>query len=265
VKIHSTAIIDPGARLGDRVEVGAYSTIGRDVLIGDGCVVQSHVVVEGSVTMGTNNRIGHGSVIGGLPQDLSFEEGTLSSVTMGDDNVLREHCTVNRGTAPDSATVLGNGNYLMAGAHLGHNSRVGNNVIIANDCLLGGYVQVDDRAFIGGGTGLHQYVQVGRLVMTQGHSSLSKDVPPFLIVANLNLTVGLNVVGMRRAGMTAADREDVKRAFKLLYRSGLNVGQALKEAEMSDFGANGREFFDFVAKARKRGIVAYRRTPGAED
>lgn len=262
MKIHPTAIIDSAARLGDDVEVGAYSIIGPEVVIGDGSVVQSHVVLEGAVTVGINNRIGHGSVIGGFPQDLAFNDRTRSGVTIGDDNVLREHCTINRGTAANSTTFLGNGNYLMAGAHLGHNSRVGNNVIIANDCLLGGYVQIDDRAFIGGGTGLHQYLQVGRLVMTQGHASLSKDVPPFLIVGGLNLAAGLNVVGMRRAGFTAAERDDVKRAFKLLYRSGLNVAQALEQAATSDFGVNGREFFEFVAKARKRGIVGYRGADG---
>ncbi|MFN2477374.1 MAG: acyl-ACP--UDP-N-acetylglucosamine O-acyltransferase [Chthoniobacterales bacterium] len=262
MKIHPTAVIDGDARLGESVEVGPYSIIAPDVVIGDGSIVQSHVVLEGSVTIGTNNRIGHGSIVGGLPQDLSFKEGTQSGVTIGDNNVLREHCTINRGTAADTATVLGHDNYLMAGVHLGHNCRVGDNVIIANDCLLGGYVQIDDRSFIGGGTGLHQHLQVGRLVMTQGHASLSKDVPPFLIVADLNLAVGLNVVGMRRAGMTAAERDDVKRAFKLLYRSGLNIAQALEQAATSNLGVNGREFFDFVAKARKRGIVAHR---GADD
>lgn len=265
MKIHGTAIVEPGAVLGEEVEIGPYSIIGSEVIIGDGSIVESHVVVEGSVRIGRNNRIGHGSVIGGLPQDLGFRHGTRSGVTIGDDNVLREHCTINRGTAADSTTVLGDGNYLMAGVHLGHNCFVGNNVIIANDCLLGGYVQVDDRAFIGGGTGLHQSLKVGRLVMTQGHASLSKDVPPFLIVASLNLAVGLNVVGMRRAGLTAPEREDVKRAFKLLYRSGLNVAQALQEAATSDFGANGREFFDFVARARKRGIVAYRGAAAIKD
>lgn len=262
MKIHPTAIVDPRAQLAESVEVGPYSIIGPEVVVGDGSVVQSHVVIEGFVTIGTNNRIGHGSVIGGFPQDIAFKESTRSGVTIGNDNVLREHCTIHRGTAAESMTVLGSANYLMAGAHLGHNSHVGDNVIIANDCLLGGYVQVEDRAFIGGGTGLHQHLHVGRLAMTQGHASLSKDVPPFLIVGGLNLAVALNVVGLRRAGFTAAERDDVKRAFKLLYRSGLNVAQALEQAATSDFGVHGREFFDFVAKARKRGIVAYR---GAAD
>ena len=265
MKIHPTALVEEGATLGNNVEIGAFAVIGAQVVIGDDCVIQSHVVLEGAVKIGAQNVIGPGTVIGGLPQDLGFKSATRSEVRIGHRNVLREHCTVHRGTAEGSATVLGDDNYLMAGAHVGHNCRIGNRVIIANNCLLGGYVEVEDRAFLGGGTTFHQNMRVGRLVITQGSSAFSKDIPPFLLAAERNVAFGINVLGLRRAGLSAAERDDVKRAFKLLYRSGLNVRQALERAAESEFGPIGREFFAFVADARKRGIVPYRYGSEASD
>ena len=265
MKIHPSAVVSDRAVLGENVEVGPFSIIGPDVVIGDASVVQSHVVLEGTVRIGSHNVIGHGSIIGGPPQDLGFKTGTNSSVTIGDRNVIREHCTIHRGTTEGSSTTLGDGNFLMVGVHIGHNCRIANGVIIANNCLLAGYVEIDDRAFIGGGTTFHQFMHVGRLVMAQGSSAFGKDIPPFLLAAERNFVFGMNVLGMRRAGFTAAERDDVKRAFKLLYRSGLNTRQALQEAAATEFGALGREFFEFVAKAGKRGILPYRHAGDADD
>ena len=258
MKVHSTAIVDDGARIGSDVEIGPYSVVGDEAVIGNGTVLQSHVVIEGAVQIGTKNVIGHGAVIGGAPQDLGFAPGTQSGVQIGNGNIIREHCTIHRGTVAGSVTVIGDSNFLMAGVHIGHNSRVGNDIIIANNCLLGGYVQIDDRAFIGGGTTFHQNTHVGRLVMAQGRSGFSKDIPPFLLVAGRNVAIGVNVLGLRRAGFTAAERDEIKRAFKLVYRTGFNIRQALAEAAASDFGESAREFFGFVAQAKKRGIVPYR-------
>ncbi len=210
------------------------------------------------VHLGENNRFGPGTVIGGWPQDLSFQPSTHSRVEIGRNNVFREHCTIHRGTAEGSATTIGNDNFLMAGAHVGHNCRIGDGVIIANNCLLAGYVQIDDRAFLGGGSTFHQFMRVGRLVMVQGSSAFGKDIPPFLLAAERNYVFGLNVLGLRRAGFKAEEREEIKRAFKLLYRSGLNLQQALAQAAATEFGPVGREFFEFVAQAKKRGIVPYR-------
>ena len=257
MKIHPTALVDPEATLASDVEVGPYSVIGGNVTIGAGTVIQSHVVLEGEVVLGQNNVIGHGSIIGGPPQDLGFKPDTRSLVVLGDNNVVREHCTIHRGTTEGSSTTIGDGNFLMAGVHVGHNCRIGNNVIIANNCLLGGYVEMDDRAFIGGGTVFHQNTHVGRLVMAQGRSGFGKDLPPFLLAGERNLAYGVNMLGLRRAGFTGAERDEIKRAFKLLYRSGLNVRQALEQAAATEFGPNGREFFAFVANAKKRGIVPY--------
>jgi UDP-N-acetylglucosamine acyltransferase len=263
VTIHSTAIVDPGAQIGGGVEIGPYSVIGPEVKIGEGTVIQSHVVIEGDVTIGTKNFVGHGAIIGTFPQDLSFSPERRTKIDIGDENIIREHCTIHRGTAEGSATKIGDKNFLMVGAHVGHNCEIGNNVIIANNCLLGGHVRVDDSAFLGGGCVFHQHMHVGRLALAQGGSAFSKDIPPFVIAAERNNVFGLNVIGLRRAGFSAKERDEIKAAFKLIYASGLNISAALEKASAMNVGDAAREFFDFVAKAKKRGICPYKR--GADE
>jgi UDP-N-acetylglucosamine acyltransferase len=258
-KIHPTAIVDPGARIGAGVEIGPFSIIGPQVTIRDRTMVQSHVVIEGEVEIGTGNFIGHGAVIGTPPQDISFSPERKTKVEIGNSNVIREYCTIHRGTAEGSATKIGDKNFLMTGAHVGHNCLVGNNVIIANNCLLAGYVYVDDGAFLGGGSTFHQFMHIGRLVMVQGSSAFGKDLPPFVIAAERNCVFGLNVVGLRRAGFDQKARHEINAAFKLVYLSGLNITQALEEAATKKFGAPAREFLDFVANAKTRGICPLKR------
>jgi UDP-N-acetylglucosamine acyltransferase len=259
LKIHPTAILDPHARIGADVEIGPFSTIGPEVMIGDNTIVQSHVVIEGEVTIGTGNFIGHGAVIGAPPQDVSFSPERKARVEIGNENVIREYCTIHRGSPEGSATKIGDNNFLMTAAHLGHNCAISNNVIIANNCLLGGHVRVDDGAFLGGGGVFHQHMRIGRLALTQGASGFSKDIPPFVIAAEINYVFGVNVIGLRRAGFSGQDRDEIKAAFKLLYTSGLNISQALKKATAMEFGAPAREFFAFVAAAGKRGICPLKR------
>jgi UDP-N-acetylglucosamine acyltransferase len=265
VKTHPTAIVDPGAQMGADVEIGPFAVIGSQVKIGDRTVVQSHAVIEGEVAIGAGNFIGHGAVIGAPPQDLSYSPDRKTKVEIGNDNVIREYCTIHRGSAEGSPTKIGDKNFLMAGAHVGHNCEIGNNVIIANNCLLGGHVRVDDGAFLGGGGVFHQHMRVGRLALTQGASGFSKDIPPFVIAAEINFVFGLNMVGLRRAGFSAQDRSEIKAAFKLLYTSGLNIGQAIEKAAMMKLGAAPREFFNFVANAKKRGICPYHHHEGHEN
>ncbi len=253
-------MIETGAQLGEAVEIGSYVCIGPEVEIGARTVVQSHAVIEGKVRLGTDNQVGHGAVVGGLPQDLSFKPGTSSGVEIGNGNVIREHVTIHRGTAEDSATRLGDNNFLMAGAHLGHNCTIGSKVVIANHCLLGGYVTVEDSVFLGGGCVFHQFMRIGRLAITQGWSAFGKDIPPFCLAARRNLVFGLNVVGLRRAGFSAAERLELKRAFQLLYGSGLNVSQALARADELEWTASAQTFFQFVREAKRRGICAAART-----
>lgn len=256
--IHPTALVDPGAKIGNDVAIGPYSVVGANVSIGAESTIQSHVVLEGDVTIGERNLIGHGAIIGAPPQDVSFLPERKTRVEIGDDNVVREYCTIHRGTAEGTATILGNKNFLMVGAHIGHNCEIGNNVVIANNCLFAGYVRVDDQAFIGGGSTFHQHMRVGRLVMVQGSSAFGKDLPPFTLAAERNSVMGLNVIGLKRNGFSLQDRNEIKAAFKLIYLSGLNTSQALAKATTTKVGAAAREFLDFVAEAKKRGLCPYR-------
>src|SRR3954469_15485294 len=258
-KIHPTAVVSPDAKIAEGAEIGPFSIVGPDVTICEKTVVQSHVVIEGEVAIGRENFIGHGAVIGVPPQDISFSRDRRTRVEIGDNNIIREYCTIHRGSADSSATRIGDKSFLMSGAHVGHNCLIGNNVIIANNCLLGGYVRVDDGAFLGGGSTFHQFMRIGRLVMVQGSSGFGKDLPPFTIAAERNYVFGLNIVGMRRARFSANDRSEIKEAFKLVYLSGLNTSQALEKAQTMTFGAPAREFLDFVASAKKRGICPFRR------
>jgi UDP-N-acetylglucosamine acyltransferase len=258
-KIHPTAIVDPNAKLGADVRIGPFSIVGPEVTIGEKTIVQSHVVIEAEVAIGRGNFIGHGAIIGVAPQDVSFSPERKTKVEIGDDNIIREYCTIHRGSPDGSATKIGDRNLLMAGAHIGHNCVIGNNIIVANNCLLGGYVRVDDGAFLGGGSTFHQFMRIGRLVMVQGSSAFGKDLPPFVIAAERNSVFGLNTVGMRRAGLGVKDRDEIKEAFKLIYLSGLNTSQALEKAKMMTFGAPAREFLNFVANSKKRGICPSKR------
>lgn len=254
--IHPTAIIHPSARLAEDVEIGPYVCIEGAATIGPGCVIESHAVLSGNVTLGKNNRIGHGAIIGAWPQDLSFDPARSSGVVIGDGNTIRELCTIHRATAEGGATRIGDHNFLMAGAHLAHEVTIGNHNIIANNALLGGHVRLADRVFIGGGCVFHQFMRIGRLAICQGMSGFGKDIPPFTLAAERNTVAGLNVIGLRRAGFNAAQRNEIKEAFNLLYKSGLNTAQALAAAREREWGENAREFFDFVAQAKKRGICA---------
>src|SRR6266496_317050 len=258
-KIHPSAIVDSSAQISADVEIGPFSMIGPQAVIGDKTIVQSHVVIESEVAIGNGNFIGHGVIIGASPQDVLYSPERKTRVEIGNDNIIREYCTIHRGTAEGSATKIGDKNFLMAGAHIGHNCEIGTNVIIANNCLLGGYVHVDDGAFLGGASTFHQFMRIGRLVMVQGSSAFGKDLPPFVIAAERNSVFGLNIVGMRRAGLSATDRDEIKEAFKLVYLTGLNTSQALDKAARMTFGAPAREFLDFVATSKKRGICPLKR------
>jgi UDP-N-acetylglucosamine acyltransferase len=258
MKIHPTAIVDPGAQIGGGSEIGPYSVIGAQAKIGNDTIVQSHVVIEGDGGIGEKNFIGHGAIIGGAPQDLGYSPERKTRIEIGDENVIREYCTIHRGSPEGSATKIGDNNFLMVGVHVGHNCEIGNGVIIANNCLLAGHVIVDDQAFLGGGSTFHQHMHVGRLVMVQGSSAFGKDLPPFTMAAERNSIFGINSIGLKRAGFSLKDRDEIKAAFKLLYTSSLNISQALEKASSMKLGAPAREFFDFVANAKKRGICPYK-------
>lgn len=254
--IHPTAVVEPGARLGNEVEIGPFCYVQSEAEIGDGCVLQSHVSVLSHTTLGRRCRVHAGAVLGGLPQDSGFK-GDISYARIGDDCVLREGVTVNRGTQPESATVIGNGCMLMATVHCAHNVKLGNHVTVANCTGFAGYVTVGDRAFISGMITVHQFVNIGCLAMVGLSAVLSKDLPPFCTArpALANAVGGLNVIGMRRAGISPESRAAVKHAFKVLYGSGLNVTQALAVLEKGPQGPEVSELLAFIRNS-KRGICA---------
>jgi UDP-N-acetylglucosamine acyltransferase len=255
--IHPTAVIDPRAEIATGVTIGPYALIAGGARIGAGCIIHSHAVIGSHVVIDTGNIIGHHAVIGGDPQDFAFRPEIQSHVIIGRDNRIREAATIHRGTTEGSATIVGNGCFLMGGVHLAHNVRLGDGVVIANHALLGGYVQVEDKVFIGGGCVFHQFIRIGKLAICQGASAFSKNIPPYIIAAERNGAAGLNIVGLRRAGMAPALRAEIKVAFDLLYRSGKNVSQALAAAGETAWPPEAQAFWDFIAASGKRGLVDF--------
>jgi UDP-N-acetylglucosamine acyltransferase len=252
--IHPTAIIHPQAKLGANVRIGAYAVIDAEVELGAGCVVGPQVYLTGVTKIGAGNIFHAGCVIGAAPQDLKYQDEP-TRVVIGDNNVFREHVTVNRATKPEDATVVGSSNFIMAGAHVGHNCMVGSHVIIANGALLGGHVTVQDRAFVSGNCLVHQFTRVGTLTIMQGGAGISKDLPPFTIATGVNGICGLNTVGLRRAGFTAEQRLELKALYHALFRSGKNFRAAVAEAQEKFTSPAAKIMLDFVAAA-KRGVCA---------
>ena len=230
-KIHETAVIYPGARLGRDVEVGPYSVIGENVFVGDGTKIGSHVVIEGWTTIGKECQIHHGACVGNAPQDLKFK-GEKTFVYIGDNTVIREFVTINRATGEGEETRIGSNCLLMGTVHIAHNCVVGNNVVISNHAGLAGHVTVEDRAIISGLTGVHQFVKIGRNAMVGGASKVVQDVPPFVIADGRPARVcGLNSVGIARAGLSEDVRKNLKRAYRMLYRSGMKLSDAIVAME----------------------------------
>jgi UDP-N-acetylglucosamine acyltransferase len=253
--IHPTAIVHPKAEIAENVSVGPYSIIGEKVTIGDGCRIESSVLIDGETTLGKNNRIFHGAAIGSLCQDLKYR-GERTFVRIGNGNTIREFVTMNSATGEGESTVVGDGTLIMAYVHIAHNCVIGDNVVLANAVNLAGHVRVHDFAAIGGLTPVHQFVEIGQYAFIGGGSRIPQDVPPFLKVAgNPTRVWGLNTVGLARRGYTAEQRGLLKKAYVILYRSGLNVTQALEriDAELPRTEEIAM-FVDFI-RSSKRGII----------
>jgi|YelNatPaOPRAMG01_1025707.scaffolds.fasta_scaffold09524_2 UDP-N-acetylglucosamine acyltransferase len=246
--IHPTAIVSPKAELDSSVEVGPYAIIDDHVRIGAGTRVMARAYLTGHTTIGRDNQIHIGAVLGHEPQDLKFDRSCRSFLTIGDGNTFREYVTVHRGTAPDSATVIGNHCLLMANAHVGHNCVIGDRVIMANAVLLAGHVRVADRAFLSGGVVVHQFILIGRVAMLSGLSRISMDVPPFTTIAERNEVHGLNAVGLKRAGISAEAIRELKQLYRLIYRSDLSMPAALAQADAFTT-PEAREFVEFIRQS----------------
>lgn len=263
MKIHPTAIIEPGAKLGPDCEIGPGAIIGKDVTLGARCVVQAHAVFTGTVVAGDDNFFGYGVVIGAAPQDFAWKPEFRTAVRIGNGNTLREYVTIHTGAKDGTETVIGDKNFLMVGCHAGHNVRIGNRTVIANNCLLAGYVEIHDNAVLGGGTVFHQFMRVGRFAMVRGGTRFGKDIPPFTTADRDNYLSGLNVVGLRRNGFSAEVRAELSRAYKLVFRSGYNISQALEAAHQQKWGAEAKELFDFISQS-KRGVSSAMQRKGGD-
>ncbi len=250
--IHPTAIIHPKAKLDSTVQIGPYVVIDEDVEIGPNCVIGPHVYITGLTKIGAHNQFHAGCVIGDAPQDLKYK-GEPTRLRIGDHNVFREHFTVHRSNKVEDETIIGSHNYLMQHSHLAHNCVIGDHVILAGGALLAGHVEVQDSAFISGNCLLHQFVRVGTLALMQGGSAISKDLPPFTVAQRGNEICGLNIIGLRRAGIASEQRLELKQLYRLLFREGKNMRAAVEEGQAKFSSAPAKVMLDFVA-ASKRGV-----------
>lgn len=253
--VHATAVIDPQAEIDPSAEIGPYVVIDGPARIGPATSIASFVLIKGNTEIGAGCRIYSNAVIGEVPQDRGFQGG-VSFCRIGNETILREGVTVHRGTLPGSVTQIGNQCFLMANAHVGHNCVVEDGVNMANGCLLAGYVHVGARAFLSGNSAVHQFVRIGELVMIGGLTKITQDVPPFFMADDRGTCFGINAVGMKRAGFSSADRTDARRVFRLLYRSGLGLRQAIDSIAASVETEIGRRLLAFLQAESRRGISA---------
>lgn len=252
-RIAPTARVHPDAIIGAGVEIGEFAIVEQDVTIGAGTVLDPYVYVKRWTTLGEKNMVSAGTVLGTDPLDKAFS-GARSYLRIGNGNTIREHYTISRGTAPESETVIGDGNYIMTSGHIAHNCRIGNRTVIASCSLVAGHVVVEDEAFISGGVGIHQHSRIGRLAMVGGNAGVNTDLPPFFMYEGDRVEVkGLNRVGLKRAGFSAAEIQAIKDAYRILYRSKLKLKHALERIELEVPGPHARRLVEFIRSSR-RGI-----------
>lgn len=240
-------MIGPGAVIGE------FCMVDSNVLIGAHTRLEPYVWIKRWTTLGERNEISAGTVLGTDPLDKNFS-GARSYLRIGNGNVIREHYTISRGTAPESETVIGDGNYIMTSGHIAHNCRIGDRTVIASCALVAGYAEIESEAFVSGGVVVHQYSRIGRLAMIAGNTRVNSDVPPFFMYAGYNVEAkGLNLVGLKRAGFSAAEIQALKAAYRILYRSGLKLAAALDRIELEVPTEHTRHLVRFI-RSSQRGI-----------
>lgn len=254
-RIHETAIVDPGAEIGPGVVIGPYTVIGPEVKVGAGTEIGPHVQIEGDTTLGEECRIFKGAVLGTEPQDLKFQ-GERTRLEVGDRTVIREYATLNRGTSARGVTVVGSDCLLMAYTHVAHDCELGNHVILSNAVNMAGHVVIEDWVIIGGITPIHQFVRIGAHAFVGGGSRIPQDIPPYCRAAgNPPKLYGLNAVGLERRGFSQETRRALKQAYRLVFMSGLNVGQGVARAqEEGELIPEVRHFLSFIRES-ERGIT----------
>ncbi len=251
--IHKSAIVDPKADLDSSVEVGPGAFIDANVKIGAGSCVMANAYITGHTTMGENNLVHVGAVIGSEPQHMAYD-GKPRYIEIGDNNTFREYVTVHASYVEGEATRIGNGCFLMATSHVGHDSHLGNEVIMANAALLAGHTTVGDKVFLSGSAAVHQNVRIGRMAIVQGNSAIMQDVPPFMMAFGQNMVAGLNVIGLKRGGVEREARKEIREAFRVMYRKGHSISQAIKILKEKEFGAEVQELIEFM-ETTKRGVI----------
>jgi UDP-N-acetylglucosamine acyltransferase len=245
--VHADAAVGPGTRIGD------FCVIESDVRIGRDCVLEPYVYVKRWSTLGERNAISAGTILGTDPLDKNFS-GKRSYLRIGNGNIIREHYTISRGTEPESVTEIGDDNYIMTSGHIAHNCKIGNQTVICSCALLAGYVELEDQAFVSGGVVIHQFSKIGRLAMIGGNTRVNSDVPPFFLYSGFNVEAkGVNIVGLKRAGFSTKQIAALKAAYRLLYRSGLKLGDALQRMEAEVGGEEAAHLVKFI-RGSKRGI-----------
>lgn len=249
--IHSSALVSSGARLGNNNTIGAHVVIEDNVQVGENNTLMTGVVLKAGTRLGDNNTIHEYTVLGGLPQDIHFNPDTPSYLDIGDRNTLREYVTINRASQEDAATRVGSDNYLMTHAHVGHDSELGNQNIVANGGSLAGFVKVANRAFISGGVVIHQFTKVGNLAMVGGNAKITRDVLPYMITDGVPARArGLNLVGLKRAGFGRDDISTLKQAYRLIHRSSSTQADIITGLQNMN-SPLGNELAEFIADSRR--------------
>ena len=255
--IAPTALVDARAEIGADCRIGEYCVVESDVALGSGCLLEPYVYIKRWTTLGEDNQVSAGTVLGTDPLDRAFR-GERSYLVIGNRNKIREHYTISRGTQPESVTRIGDDNYIMTSGHIAHNCVLGNRITVASCALIAGYAQVDDDAFVSGGVVVHQYSKVGRLAMIGGNTRVNSDLPPFFLYTDFNVAVrGLNLVGLKRAGFSSVEVRQLKNAYRLLYRSDLQLADALKRIDAELPGEHTAQLTAFIRRST-RGICRER-------
>jgi UDP-N-acetylglucosamine acyltransferase len=258
--IHPLAIVSPEAQIGNHVTIGPFAVIESDVVIGEGCSIAAHAVIKNGTTLGAHNEVGEAAILGGHPQHLKKPQD-LGRLVIGAHNIIREHATMHRAMKPAAATVVGEHNMFMAGAHVAHDCCVGNRVVLANNALLAGHVIVEDAAFLSGAVGVHQFCRIGTLAMVGGLARVVQDVPPYMLIDGISgCVVGLNLVGLRRNGLTTDQVTELKQAYRMIYRRNMKWTEIL-ESLRSEFAAGPAAALYPFLSGGKRGFVQERRLP----
>ena len=253
-RIAETARVAAGADIGPDVEIGEYSIVEDDVSIGARTRIEPHVIVKRWTTLGTDNQISAGTVLGTDPLDKNFTGEHRSYLRIGNSNRIREHFTISRGTDPESATEIGDDNFIMTSGHIAHNCKIGSRTVICSCVLLAGYVEIEDEAYLSGGVLVHQYAKIGRLALISGNTRANKDTAPYFIYSGFKIAArGINLVGLQRAGISDEDISRIKKAFRLLCRSNLLLDDAIKRVEDEVPGEHTRHLIKFIRRC-ERGI-----------